>query len=79
MLDQPNEPSVPPIPPIPDNLLEPISALTRAAHTVRSIIFKIADEKPELIPELLKHEDTFNLCDRVISGWRKHLGQDQDD
>jgi hypothetical protein len=66
-----------PVPPILDNdLLEAVSSLVRAADPYRSVLFLVAEENRQVMTTILKHEELLNLCDRVINGWRKQLGQD---
>jgi hypothetical protein len=68
----------PPIPPITDpDLIEAVSALTRAAHSYHSVLFLVAEDiGDEVFNHLLKHEDLLNLSDAIINAWRQQLGHD---
>ena len=78
--DLPMTAPTPPIPPILDeDLLNAVSALTRAAHGYRSVLFLAAVAEPKIFDLLSKHEDALHLADRVINGWRKQLGHDAED
>jgi hypothetical protein len=71
----------PPIPPITDpDLLDSVSALTRAAHSYRSVLFLVAEDiGDEVFKHLLKHEDLLDLSDTIINAWRHQLGHDDED
>jgi hypothetical protein len=72
--------AVPPIPPITsEELLEAVSALARAAHSYRGVLFQVVASNEKAFETMMEHEDLLHLCDRVINGWRKQLGQDVED
>ena len=69
----------PPIPVIEDNeLLDAVSALTRAACVMRSLLLSAVEGEPAL-DLLKKHNDVAMLADSIIEKWREHLGIDVED
>jgi hypothetical protein len=71
---------IPPIPPIlSEDLIEAVSSLTRAAHTMRSVLFLAADDDPKVFDLIMKHEELVQLADDVINAWRQRLGHDVED
>jgi hypothetical protein len=66
----------PPIPVIQDDeLLDAVSALTRAACVMRALFLHVAEGESAI--ELLKnHDDLATLEEAVIEKWREHLGMD---
>ncbi len=77
----------PPIPPITDpELLEAVSALTRAADSYRKAFLLLshrllsADRGNEDFHYVMsKVEDQLLLSDAIIDAWRKQLGHDDED
>ena len=78
----------PSIPPITDpELLEAVSALTRAADSYRKAFFLLADrlltagggDNEDFRYVLEKGEDALHLSDAVINAWRQQLGHDVED
>jgi len=78
----------PPIPPITDpELLEAVSALTRAADSYRKAFFVLVhrlvtadgvdNEHVQYVLE--KGEDKLHLSDAIINAWRQQLGHDEED
>lgn len=65
---------VPPIPAIEDDdLLQAVSALTRAACVMRALFLHVAEgESP--VELLQQHDDVATLAEAVIEKWREHLG-----
>jgi hypothetical protein len=59
-----------------DDLRSAVSALANAAHSYRSVLFKVAAGNHDLIEQIVEHEDLLNLSDFVINAWREHLGLD---
>ena len=70
---------VPPIPVIEDDdLLQAVSALTRAVCVMRALFLHVAEgESP--IELLQKHDDVTTLAEAIIDKWREHLGIDFED
>jgi hypothetical protein len=75
----------PPIPPITDpELIEAVSALTRAADSYRKAFLLLADRllaagggnNEDFQYVLEKGEDTLHLSDAIIDAWRQQLGHD---
>jgi len=51
-----------------------VSALARAAHTYRSVLFLVVEATgDEAMQAMLKHEDLLHLSDAAINAWRTHL------
>jgi hypothetical protein len=78
----------PPIPPITDpDLIEAVSALTRAADSYRKAFLLLADrllvagggDNEDIRYVLEKGGDALHLSDTVINAWRKQLGHDVED
>ena len=78
----------PPIPPITDpELLEAVSALTRAADSYRKAFLLLADrllvagggDNEDFRYVFEKGGDALHLSDAVINAWRRQLGHDVED
>jgi hypothetical protein len=61
-----------------DELLNAISALTRAACVMRALFLHVA-EGESAIDLLRKHDDIATLAEAVIEKWREHLCIDIED
>jgi len=62
------------------DLISAVSALARAAHTYRSVLFLVVEATgDEAMQAMLKHEDLLHLSDAAINAWRTHLGHDIED
>jgi hypothetical protein len=61
-----------------EELLEAVSALTRAADTYRKVLFIVASGNNKIIRKLIKHKDLLTQCDKVINTFRHHLGHDEE-
>jgi hypothetical protein len=77
----------PPIPPITDpELIEAVSALTRAAESYRQAFFLLAQrlltagggDNTDFRYVMNKGEDALHLSDAVINAWRMQLGHDKE-
>jgi hypothetical protein len=61
-----------------DELLDAVSALTRAACVMRALFLHVA-EGESAVELLQKHDDLTTLAEAVIEKWRNHLGIDIED
>jgi hypothetical protein len=77
----------PPLPPITDpELIEAVSALTRAAESYRQAFFLLAQrlltagggDNTDFRYVMNKGEDALHLSDAVINAWRMQLGHDKE-
>jgi hypothetical protein len=78
----------PPIPPITDpELIEAVSALTRAADSYRKAFLLLADrllvagggDNEDFRYVIKKGGDALHLSDAIINAWRHQLGHDTED